>query len=639
MGKMENLDRSCEWLQSNHAASFAMGTIDRIPRRKYHSLLTIREPGHGEPLHVVLDVGEYIETDDSFFMLHSFNFGDRIEPKGERHLRDFAFRPYPKWTYDVDGMKVERLLQLDREHDVVRLFYKFNSVRKPTRIRLRPFVTCRPMHHLTQENPFLNGAPEGNGDAGREGSHVSFQFYERSPKISMRVSGHAARFVTRGEWVQKLFYSVENERGYPAFEDTYVPGEFELQIDRDSELVLEIGVGPLPAPAAEPDKGTSADTLISKLEWAGEQYLVSSKKKFHSIVAGYPWFGSWGRDAFISLAGLTIESGEMAQAEKILESYGEKIVEGLTRCGIVCAFPDDGLIMTGIDTPLLFIRAVQQLRERSPQDGFRKFMPIVCRILNALKHGADRRVHVSIDGGLFVEPGPWAVTWMDVLLDGQPVTPRAGFAVDVNALFFNALHFAMEWAKVHDSGFVKEWTPFLEKAEESFLRRFWSPERGYLADAHDGTVADFSLRPNQLWAVALPFSPVSRDIGAKVLEAVRKDLLTPVGLRTLSPKDPRYVARYAGGHRERDLAYHQGTIWPWLLGIYGDAVLKVHGSAQLKKEFAPILKRISQHMETEACLGQISEVFDASEPHRPDGTPAQAWSVAEILRIAKRLQL
>ncbi|MCM2324087.1 MAG: amylo-alpha-1,6-glucosidase [Oligoflexia bacterium] len=638
---MRKVDPACEWLETNRFGSFAMGSVDRIPRRKYHSLLTVREPGHGEALNVLVDIGEYLQfsgSEDRLYMLNAFDFGDRVEPKGFNHLVQFTSNPHPRWVYEIDGLRLERVVQLDSKTDTVRVLYAVKGVQKPLRLRLRPFAACRPIHALTRENPFLNGAVQNEGPGSSE---VSFGFYDKLPRIRMRVRGANARFLSRGEWVRDVFHAAEKERGYPAHEDLYAPGEFEIELTQDATFAFEAGIGQLAEelPVGLP-KDSSPRTLIGKLEAAGEKFLISTKGGFQSVIAGYPWFGHWGRDTFISLPGLCLETGDVKRASGILESYGELIVEALQTRGIVCDFPDKGLILTGLDVPLLYIRAVQLHAARATRTGFSGFMPIVCRILNGLRHGVDKRVRVTDDGGIYVQPGPWTTTWMDVLTNGQPVTPRAGFAVDINALFYNAVQFAVEWAKVNDAAFAAEWGPLAERAEQAFLERFWSDDYGYLADCVSGDSkaagawTDFSLRPNQLWAVALPYSPLNRSRSELVVAAVRKDLLTPVGLRTLSPSDPKYRGRYSGGPESRDAAYHQGTVWPWLLGIYADAVHKVDGVEKLKQELEPIFKRLAAHMEGEGCLGQLSEVFDGEAPHSPGGTPAQAWSVAEVLRAA-----
>jgi len=634
---MKNLDFTCEWLSANSRGSFAMGCVDRIPRRKYHGLLTVREPGTGEPLNTLLDVGEYIEMGDKLYLLSSFEFENRVEPKGFQHLEDFSFRPVPKWVYQVEQLRIERTVEIDASRDIVRIFYRFSAPSWPSgraiKVRLKPYILFRPWHHLTQQNAFLNG-----GVFEHKGT-CFFQFYEGMPKFEMRVTGIRSHCFLEGHWVKQMIHRTEEERGYPAIEDAFRPGFFEFSLQGNAEVVFEAGVDALPAEVPPPTKMVDPTSLISRLEWAAEQYLLTTKKGMHSLIAGYPWFGHWGRDTFISMIGLCLDSGNESDAKRaaeILQSYGPLVVEGLLRKGIVCDFPEQGLIMTGIDTPLLYIRAVQAVRERWP-NAAAEFMPTVCAILDALRKCPDPRVQVK-DGGLFVQPGPWAVTWMDVLMDGQGVTPRTGFAVDINALFYNAMGFALEWARKHNSDFVKVWEPIFEMAEGAFVQRFWDPSHGYLADSHDGNRPDFSLRPNQLWALALPFSPVSRAMGQGILKAVRRDLVTPVGLRTLSPADSRYQGHYRGGTRERDMAYHQGTVWPWLIGIFGDAVFRVDGAAKMKEEMTPIVARLAKHMDFEGCLGQIAEVFDGEAPHAAGGTPAQAWSVAEVLRMARRIK-
>lgn len=666
--RLLTVDHSCEWLQSNHLGSFSMGSIDRIPRRKYHSLLVLRESGvgngersGGDPFSTLVEVGEHLEVGSTLFMFYNFNFGERTEPKGYQHLQEFSPNPHPRWRYQLNPIQVDRELQLDPDRDIVRLYYSVRGVTEPIRFYLRPHLACRSMHGLTQENPFLNGLV-------REESQgiFSIQPYSSTPKLYMRVKGVPAKFITQGEWVKKIVYTMEVERGYDAMEDVYAPGSFELEIKEDGEFVFEFGADSLtedkprakapmsgiakpltPLAAADrsgrPKIPNGYPSFQAGLEEAAEKYLLTTRKGFHSIIAGFPWFGHWGRDSFISLPGLCLATGNYKAAEKILESYGEFLLESLKKHGFVFTSPEHGITMTGMDTPFLYIYAVQKLREFAPRSKHARFMPTVCGILNALKNGADPRVRVTDDGGLFIQRGHWTVSWMDVMMDGAPVTPRTGFAVDLNALFYNAARFAMEWAKIHDQAFVKDWSPILQNAERSFLTRFWSDEsarRGYLADCHDGSVPDFSLRPNQLWAFALSYSPlypVFREVGERVLETVRRSLVTPVGLRTLAPTDSRYRGQYRGGHRERDLAYHQGTVWPWLIGIYADAVGKVEGQEKMREELQPLLERLAHHFEKEGCLGQISEVFDGNAPHLYGGTPAQAWSVAEVLRVVKKV--
>ncbi|MGB5545411.1 MAG: amylo-alpha-1,6-glucosidase, partial [Polyangiales bacterium] len=239
------------------------------------------------------------------------------------------------------------------------------------------------------------------------------------------------------------------------------------------------------------------------------------------------------------------------------------------------------------------------------------------------------------NGFLFVDQGPWALTWMDALVDGWPVTPRQGYAVDLNALWLSGLTTALRWAKKLRPDFVENWGETTKKLSDHFEAKFWLQDEGFLTDTHNGHHPDGQLRPNQLWALSLPGVPIDKVRKKQALAAVRDKLLTPVGLRTLSPDDPSYQPLYRGGQTERDRAYHQGTVWPWLLGLYADAVEAIHGPEAVTEEMMPVLASLCAHLRTEGCIGQIGEVFDGDAPHRPGGTPAQAWSVAEVLRVAK----
>ena len=244
-------------------------------------------------------------------------------------------------------------------------------------------------------------------------------------------------------------------------------------------------------------------------------------------------------------------------------------------------------------------------------------------------------MHVDPQGFLFVDHGPWALTWMDALVDGYAVTPRQGYAIDLNALWLSGLQTVLRWAKKLRPEFAEKWGEIAKKLSDHFEEKFWLQDQGFLTDTHDGHDPDGQLRPNQLWALALPGVPIQKAHKQRALAAVREKLLTPVGLRTLSPDDPAYQPFYRGSQTERDRAYHQGTVWPWLLGLYADAVTAVEGPDVAREEMMPVLAALSAHLRTEGCIGQLGEVFDGDAPHRPGGAPAQAWSVAEVLRVAK----
>ncbi len=632
-----------EWLQTNQTGSFAMSCVDRIPRRKYHSILTIREPGFGEPLHAISEVAETFQTAPDpqgvreTFFLHSFEHEGQVHPHGFTHLEKFSYVPRPVWRYRLGDVQIERALEIDSNHDITRITYTFSGITKPATFTLEPLITCRPWHRTTKGNPFLDGCTQF------ETQGVSIQPYPPLPRLYFKVTGKPSTFTMGGRWLKDVFYSIENDRGYPATDDLFGPGTFQIQIDEDCEITLHCGAKELSTSKPSKEKKLKPSFSGPALKRAASQFLITKKNGQHSVIAGYPWFEDWDRDTLISLPGLCLATEKFKHAKHVLSELGERYQKQLIpNAPTISGIPQNLMI----DAPLLYIRAVQLLGEATDAAQIQALMPAVISILNAFKNGVDPRVEVKSGAGFFVKPGPYAATWMDVVWNGVPLTPRHGFAVDLNALFYNAAHFAMDWAQHNRTAplaetFIKRWTPVLEGAKHAFNERFWSETHGYLADSinpEHGQGADYSLRPNQLWAIALKYSPIPASAATRMLDKIRSELLTPVGLRTLSPQDVRYQGKCSGTQEQRDHAYHQGTVWPWLIGIYADAVCKIHGAERMKIEISPILERLGIHFAEEACLGQISEIFDGDSPHAANGTPAQAWSVAEILRVYKMIK-
>lgn len=619
-----------EWLSTNARGSFAMGTIDRRPRRKYHSLLTVREPGVGEPLNVVAEVEEWFRIGESNIALHSYDWGNWVEPQGVDHL--IRFEPLPRWTYGIEGMTVTRELWLEERADAVWIRYSIEGVERPVDLRLRPLIRCRPLHELTFANPFLNGELDVEDDGALR---VTMHPYQNVPDLVTSLHGAPGTFEADGHWYEGVHYEWERERGYDDAEDLFTPGEFKVQIDRDGAFGVRLGTTP-----PESHEGQvltivpgGRRSFVQELDEAAESFVVELGGDRTGIIAGYPWFGEWSRDALIALPGLCLARNQVDRALDVLESLAARREQGL-----VPNIPKSGDVPSNaesIDATLLFVWATSLTAKRSRSRRILALQESCLDLIDAIGEGADPRVHVDDQGLLFVDHGPWALTWMDALIDGQPVTPRTGYAVDLNALWISGLHSALRWAKKLRPSFVKRWAETAKKLADHFEEKFWLHDQGFLTDTHDGQHPDGKLRPNQLWALALPAIPVDKTHKKQALEAVRAKLLTPVGLRTLSPEDPDYRPFYRGGQTERDTSYHQGTVWPWLLGLYADAVTAIDGPTAATEEMMPVLTALSAHLRTEGCIGQISEVFDGDAPHRPGGTPAQAWSVSEVLRVAK----
>ncbi len=620
-----------EWLSVNRGGSFAMGTIDRCPRRKYHSLLTVREPGVGEPLNMVAEVEEWFDVGaDEEIALHSYDWGSTVEPTGVDYLT--RFEPLPRWTYQFAGLTVTRELWLEDDADAVWIRYSIEGLQKPVDLRLRPLIRCRPIHKLTFANSFMNGEIEvEQGDSLRVVMHP----YKNVPPLIASMHGASSRFHADGHWYEGVHYEWERARGYDDAEDLFTPGEFRLRLEHDGAFCIRLGT--TRATSHEPQVLSSVlaphRSFVRELEDAADAYLVELDGGRTGVIAGYPWFGEWSRDTLIALPGLCLARDEVGKALDILESLASRLENGL-----VPNIPQSGDVPSNgeaIDASLLFIRATSLVSKRTRSQRIAPLQEACLDLIESIAAGADSRVRIDAQGFLFVEQGPWALTWMDALVDGHAVTPRQGYAVDLNALWLSGLLSALRWAKKLRPEFIETWSETAKKLSDHFEEKFWLHDQGFLTDTHNGHHGDGKLRPNQLWALVLPGVPIQKERKQRALRAVRDKLLTPVGMRTLSPDDPDYRPFYRGAQTERDRAYHQGTVWPWLLGLYADAVAAVEGSEAAKEEMMPALAALSAHLRTEGCIGQIGEVFDGDAPHRPGGTPAQAWSVSEVLRVAK----
>ena len=631
---------SLEWLCTNRHGSFALGCGDRRLRRKYHGLLNVRDPGHGGPWSVLAEVHEQLSVGESHELLCDALYGV-LQPAELREFRGAADAGIPDGlgghsasvavhAYRTQGIDIERSVQLSPEHDQVELTYRLRGIQKPVRLSLSPILRCRPLHDLTHENPFLDGA------LWSEAGEVRMHPYAGMPPLAFAVRGATARLEERGVWHSNVHYPWEAERGYDASEDLFCPGSFVVELARDCEfsfvVALEQCVSSVSSPRPHSERPAKpGDALRTKLERAASQFLAEGRDGSTAIIAGYPWFGPWSRDTLIALPGFHLLWNDFERTAAVLESLLEARVEGLIPN--IPALAGETANTSSVDATLLFVRAVQWLGQQEGEDRVARFMPAVCELLEALADGSDPRMRLDDGIGVWTVRGPWALTWMDAMLDGQPVTPRSGHAVEIDALAYNAAMFAVAWAEAQRSSFARAFKPRLRDAEARFMRRYWDDARGYFADTYDGHRADPALRPNQLYALALPHRLVTPAQARSALDAVTTHLLTPAGLRTVAPHDPAYRGHYGGSQRERDRAYHQGSVWPWLLGLYADAVVATRGPDTLPSLLAPCFAFFERHIDDEGCVGQVSEVFSGDTPHAAGGAPAQAWSVSELLRV------
>lgn len=628
-----------EWLSTNLTGSFAMGTPDRLPERKYHGALIVRRPGSAPPLHVLADVAETLVLPGPRFELAQYRYRDTIHPAGGDWLVAFHETPNPTWAYDCDGVQVTRELELVPDRDEVRLHYRVHGAPTGTELHLSPLFTMRDVHALTHENPYLDGtaSPMGRG-AWR------FELYAGVPAVDLSIEP-VSPLCAGGHWNRRVEYAEEARRGYDAREDLYSPGYVRLAVDRDDyRATLSVRVPTRTTvteaipPAGDADEREITvdlgETLIDRLRTAADRFIYfEPSTRQPGLIAGYPWFGDWSRDTLISLPGILLARGRTELAQRLLSRVSSLRVDGLVP-RLLGANSQDSAEPCA-DGTLWFIRAVEQLESVAGEASTRRLAYAVIEMLEAFESHCVPGAAIGGDGLLYVDRRPLASTWMDAEVDGHAVTPRAPLAVEIQALFLHAVRYATRLAeRLGRPGLVGRWQALAERQRRSFRERFWNASAGYLNDAHDGHRADESLRPNQLVALALD----SRDAltpaeQRSALEKVQRSLWTPVGLRTLAPEDPRYRGTCVGTQRERDLAYHQGTVWPWLFGPYLDAVAAIDGPEATSWELVRCLRGIETHLD-EAGLGQVSEIFDGNAPHTPRGAPAQAWSVAELLRVA-----
>jgi predicted glycogen debranching enzyme len=641
--------RRDEWLEADGLGGFASGTVSGERTRRYHALLLSATVPPSGRMVLVNGLDAWIErgnpapgTGDGEFLSRQHYAPDALTESVE--LQSFTCEPWPRWIYRLaDGTRVEHELFVPRGVSTVVL--RWRVVDGPAdgsglTLQVRPFLSGRDFHSLHHENPSFRFG--GESGAGR----VSWRPYPDVPGITALTNG---AYVPEPAWYRGFLYAEERARGLDHIEDLAAPGVFSWDLSRgEATLVLtaEAGAAGRAADDAESLAGRHRGAesrrragFTTPLERAGDSYLVR-RGRGRTIIAGYPWFGDWGRDTFIALRGLCLATGRFPEAREILLEWAEQVSEGM----LPNRFADagDAPEFNSVDAALWYVVAVHEylagaVGSRRGGAGTARRSDCVrlqaaCRaIVAGYAAGTRHRIHLDGDGLLAAGEPRVQLTWMDAKVGDWVVTPRIGKPVEVQALWLNALRIVSAWDPA--------WQEVYQRGLRSFGDRFWNAEWGWLNDVVDADhrpgAYDASLRPNQILAVGgLPFAVLDRERARRVVDVMEANLLTAVGLRSLSPSDPRYVPRYQGGILERDGGYHQGTVWPWLLGPFVEAWVRVRGdTVEARREartrfFLPL----RQHLE-EGGLGHVSEIADADAPHAPRGCPFQAWSVGEALRL------
>jgi predicted glycogen debranching enzyme len=637
---MNPIDSDAEWIEADGLGGFASGTVSGIRTRRYHALLlTATTPPAGR---IVLANGfdAWVETSRGTFAISSQRYGpDVIHPDGASRIESFEYEPWPRWRYKIDDdFIIDQELFVPKGESAIFISWRVVTEIDDPKIKLkvRPFFSGRDFHSTHHENGSFKFVAEQNGE------RVTFQSYDGVPAVVAYSNGHYTHEPT---WYRNFLYSEEQARGLDAIEDLASPGVFEFSLSQKPAVQMLAAEGhaitnieSIEARHAQVRTIEQArrQYFRSPLERAADAYLVK-RGKGKTLIAGYPWFGDWGRDTFIALRGLCIATGHLEEARDILLQWAGTVSQGM----LPNRFPDQGEQpeFNSVDASLWYIIAVNDylLAAKKPtltdDCHTKQLQAAVEAILAGYNDGTRFGIRADGDGLLSAGEHGQQLTWMDARVDGREITPRIGKPVEIQALWLNALAIGAK--------FSERWRTLFEKGNSAFESKFWNEHAGYLADVidcdHQPGAVDLTFRPNQIFAVGgLPLMLLSKERARRVVDAVEMLLLAPIGLRSLAPAAAGYAPHYEGDSRARDSVYHQGTVWPWLIGPFVEAWVRVHGSnsATRKKARAQFLPPLYEHL-NHAGLGHISEICDAETPHTPRGCPFQAWSLGELLRLER----
>lgn len=629
-----------EWLIANQIGAYASGTVVGCNTRRYHGLLIgARTPPTGRVL-ALSTVAEQLEIDDGTTCdLSTFEFSGTFSPRGVVHLREFRNDVAATFILRAGPLELTKEVLPAEDANAVAIRYTVRGGRAV--LRLRPFAALRDFHALRE------------ADAQHQ---VTFEQAEGGVVVQDRAQGICSLYLQAGgaefkpdpQWWYRFCYRVEIARGQEGFEDLYAPGHFvrTLEDGESCQLTAALGepmqvnfeathqrrAGRLEKLAAS--VGPDAGETTRRLAVAADAFVVNrhfpGRRPSRTILAGFHWFADWGRDAFIALPGLLLETGRFEEARQVFRTFADRLEAGM----IPNRFDDysDAAHYNSIDASLWFILAAERYLRAGGDEEFwhATLLPTALAILTAYHDGTRFDIHADSDGLLVGGSPGTQLTWMDAALGDEVITPRHDKAVEINALWYCAHRVVAERAGGTPGG--ESAAHRAELIAGAFERTFWNADGGYLYDCVREDHADASIRPNQVFAVSLPYSPLSPERQEAVVETVRRELLTPRGLRSLAPGDPRYRRRYGGSQQSRDRAYHQGTVWAWLMGPFIEAFLRVHDfDADAARHARRWLEPFDEHL-TEAGVGLVSEIFDGDPPHPARGCIAQAWSVGELLR-------
>ena len=633
---MTNLQESLvrEFLRTNRSGAYSSSTLVDCNTRKYHGLLVVPVPELDDENHVLLSSLDctVIQHGAEFNLgLHKYQ-GNNFSPNGHKYIREFDATKVPTTTYRVGGVILQKEVIFQHYEDRILIRYTLVDAHSATTLRFRPFLAFRSVRQFTHEN----------ATASREYSEVENGIktcmYAGYPDLYMQFS-KKNEFIFQPDWYRGIEYPKEQERGYASNEDLYVPGYFEMPIKKGESIIFSGSTSAIKPSAMkklfddEVADRVPRDNFYHCLVTAAHQFHRKEKNHDRYLLAGYPWFKCRARDTFIALPGLTLAIGEIDYFEKVMMTAARDLRAFMEEK------PLSGKIyeMEQPDVPLWAVWAMQQYAKEVGRDKcFEMYGKLLHQIIKYILDGKHPNLRLDDNGLLYSNGKDKAVTWMNSTANGKPVVPRSGYIVEFNALWYNALKFcalmASEKGDVKGAEMIEK---LAAKVKDSFVETFVN-EYGYLLDYVDGTMMDWSVRPNMIFAVALDYSPLNQQQMKSVVDICTRELLTPKGLRSLSPKSGGYNPIYVGPQTQRDYAYHQGTAWPWLGGFYMEACLKLYKRSRLsfvERQMVGYEDEMDYH-----AIGTISELFDGNPPFHGRGAMSFAMNVAEILRTLKLME-
>jgi predicted glycogen debranching enzyme len=631
---------SREWLETNGIGGFAGGTISGAMTRRYHGLLTAAtQPPLGR-VTMLSKFEERLLINGVPFELSSNKYPGAIYPQGFQYITSFRLDPFPVWIYELNGIEIEkRIFMVHGENTTVIRYSITSKLSKPKpelKLELRPLLSFVDYHHLQHETAEFNGAFDSNNGV------VSVQPYQSLP--SLFFAHNAAEIEKTGNWYKNFEDEIEQERGFDYTEDLFQPFVLTFDVSKDASVIVSTEIrnandvsklekSEIKRRAGLIKTAKASDEFTQQLVLAADQFIVD-RGAGETVIAGYPWFSDWGRDTMIALPGLTISTNRLEVAKDILLEFSKHISQGMLPNRFADA--DGEAEYNTIDATLWYFEAIRAYAAATNDyalvetELYEKLADIIAWHLRGTRYN----IHVDTDGLLYGGEEGVQLTWMDAKVGDKVITPRTGKPVEIEALWYNALMIMADLAgRFGDNADQRLYLSMAKMCEQSFNAVFWNDDEDCLYDVVINGSRDGSVRPNQIFAASLHHSMLDNDKARKVVEKVESELLTPVGLRSLSPHESRYVPVYIGSPEVRDSAYHQGTVWAWLIGGFVDAYRRVF--PEREDRIGEFLDGFNAAL-SEGAVGQIAEIFDADAPHHSRGCFAQAWSVAEVLRVSTK---